>query len=38
MEEDYDFQDGDCFNLSDFEEESNHALGLDDCIYASDFE
>jgi hypothetical protein len=38
MEEDYDFRDGDCFILSDFEEESDHALGLDDCIYASDFE
>jgi hypothetical protein len=38
MEEDYDFRDGDCFYLSDFEEESNHVLELDDRIYASDFE
>ena len=38
MEKDYNFRDGDCFYLSDFEEESNHALGLDDCIFASDFE
>jgi hypothetical protein len=38
MEEDYDFRDGDCFYLSDFEEDSNHVLELDDRIYASDFE
>jgi hypothetical protein len=38
MEEDYDFQDGDCFYLSNFEEESDHVLELDDYIYASDFE
>jgi hypothetical protein len=34
MEEDYDFRDGDCFYLSDFEEDSNHVLELDDRIYA----